>query len=178
MANQPISATVFASAHPDIVKRTHVSRLLFSVAMLLVGVLVFVFVLGEDHRPPALTMLLMVIGTALVLSGLFCLFWKSKVMVYAPTGSVTKEHSLFFDLKYIDRLREGIEKGSLSAEAGIKSEGSGNVRMDVILSQDNQFVAIQLFQFVPYTYVPITAIYYYIGVEAASWAAFLAECKA
>ena len=39
MATKTIDATLFASSHPDIVKRTSVSGLIFSVAMLLVGVL-------------------------------------------------------------------------------------------------------------------------------------------
>ena len=41
MATQAIDATIFASTHPDIAKRTSVSGLIFSVAMLLLGVLVF-----------------------------------------------------------------------------------------------------------------------------------------
>ena len=41
MATQTIDATLFASSHPDIVKRTSVSGLIFSVAMLLVGVFIF-----------------------------------------------------------------------------------------------------------------------------------------
>ena len=43
MATQTIDATLFASSHPDIVKRTSVSGLIFSVAMLLVGVFIFGF---------------------------------------------------------------------------------------------------------------------------------------
>ena len=35
MATQAIDATIFASTHPDIAKRTSVSGLIFSVAMLL-----------------------------------------------------------------------------------------------------------------------------------------------
>ena len=41
----------------------------------------------------------MVLGTAFFLLGIFRLFWKSKEVVYIPTGSVTKERSVFFDLK-------------------------------------------------------------------------------
>ena len=41
MATKTIDATLFASSHPDIVKRTSVSGLIFSVAMLLVGVFIF-----------------------------------------------------------------------------------------------------------------------------------------
>ena len=80
----------------------------------------------------------MVLGTAFFLLGIFRLFWKSKEVVYVPTGSITKERSLFFDLKHMGKLKEMIEKGQLSTEGGVKSEGSGNVRLDVILSQDNK----------------------------------------
>ena len=106
-------------------------------------------------------MLLMVLGTAFFLLGIFRLFWKSKEVVYIPTGSITKERSVFFDLKHMGKLKEMIEKGQLSIEEGVKSEGSGNVRLDVILSQDNKFAAVQLFQFVPYTYTPVTSVNYY-----------------
>lgn len=41
MATQTIDATLFASTHPDIVKRTSVSGLIFSVTMLVVGISTF-----------------------------------------------------------------------------------------------------------------------------------------
>ena len=105
------------------------------------------------------------------------MFWKSKEMVYLPTGSVTKERSMFFDLKHIGELTEMIERGNPDCEAGIKSESSGNVRMDIMISQDNKFAALQLFQFVPYTYTPVTSVRYFTGSEAAAVSAFLSKCR-
>ena len=52
-----------------------------------------------------------------------------------------------------------VNSGSFSADSNIKSEASGNIRMDVILSADKKFAAVQLFQFVPYNYQPITSAY-------------------
>ena len=167
MATQAIDATIFASTHPDIAKRTSVSGLIFSVAMLLLGILIFASTFEVTDRSSTLSMLLMVLGTAFFLLGIFRLFWKSKEVVYIPTGSITKERSVFFDLKHMGKLKEMIEK----------SEGSGNVRLDVILSQDNKFAAVQLFQFVPYTYTPVTSVHYYTGNDAATISAFLAKCK-
>lgn len=177
MATQAIDATIFASTHPDIVKRTSISGLIFSAVMLLLGILVFVSTFEVTDRSSTLSMLLMVLGTAFFLLGIFRLFWKSKEVVYLPTGSVTKERSIFFDLKHMGKLKEMIEKGHLTLEDGVKSEGSGNVRMDVILSQDNKFADIQLFQFVPYTYTPVTSVHYYTGNDAATVSAFLSKCK-
>ena len=89
MATQTIDATLFASSHPDIVKRTSVSGLIFSVAMLLVGVFIFASIFEMSDKSSTLSMALMVLGAAFVLLGVFRLFWKSKEVVYLPTGSVT-----------------------------------------------------------------------------------------
>ena len=78
MATQTIDATLFASSHPDIVKRTSVSGLIFSVAMLLVGVFIFASIFEMSDKSSTLSMALMVLGTAFVLLGVFRLFWKSK----------------------------------------------------------------------------------------------------
>lgn len=86
MATQTIDATLFASSHPDIVKRTSVSGLIFSVAMLLVGVFIFASIFEMSDKSSTLSMALMVLGTAFVLLGVFRLFWKSKEVVYFADG--------------------------------------------------------------------------------------------
>lgn len=177
MATQTIDATIFASTHPDIAKRTSVSGLIISSVMLLAGVLAFVSTFELEDRSSTLSMGLMVLGTGLVLVGVFRLFWKSKEVVYLPTGSIAREQSLFFDLKNMDRLSEMVKKGSFSVDNSLKGEASGNIRMDIILSEDTKFAAVQLFQFVPYTYNPITAVCYFTNGEATALAAFLKKCK-
>ena len=161
---QTIDATIFASSHPDIAKRTSVSGVLISSVMLLVGILAFVSTFELDDKSSTVSMALMVLGTGLFLMGIFRLFWKSKEVIYLPTKSVAKEHSIFFDLKHMDALRNLVNSGSFSAGSNIKSEASGNIRMDVILSADKKFAAVQLFQFIPYTYQPITSVQYWILV--------------
>ena len=113
----------------------------------------------------------------LFLMGIFRLFWKSKEVIYLPTKSVAKEHSIFFDLKHMDALRNLVNSGSFSAGSNIKSEASGNIRMDVILSADKKFAAVQLFQFIPYTYQPITSVQYFTDEQASAVIAFLAKSK-
>lgn len=174
---QTIDATIFASTHPDIAKRTSVSRVLISSAMLLVAILAFVSTFELDDKSSTASMALMVLGTGLFLMGIFRLFWKSKEVIYLPTKSVAKEHSVFFDLKHIDTLKNFVNSGSFSADLKIKSEASGNIRMDVILSADKKFAAVQLFQFVPYTYLPITSVQYFTNEEASAVVAFLSKSK-
>lgn len=177
MATQTIDATIFASSHPDIAKRTSISGIVFSCIMLLIGILSFASTFELEDKSSTISMALMVFGTGLFLVGIFRMFWKSKEVVYVPTGSVAKEQSVFFDLKHMDKLKELVNFGNLSMDSGIKSETSGNLRMDIILSEDNKFAAVQLFQFIPYTYQPITTVHYFTNGEAATIAAFLAKSK-
>lgn len=175
--SQTMDATIFASSHPDIVKRTCISGIIFSFLMLLLGVLAFVFTFELHTHSSALSMGVMVLGTALCLIGIFRLFWKSKEVVYAPTGSVARERTVFFDLKHKDTLKDIITSGSFSAPVAIPSESSGNLRLDVIFSEDKKFAAVQLFQFVPYTYQPITVVRYFTNESAAAVYAFLMNSK-
>ena len=177
MATQAIDATIFASSHPDIAKRTSISGLLISCVMLLIGILSFASTFELEDKSSTVSMALMVFGTGLFLLGIFRLFWKSKEVVYVPTGSIAKERSIFFDLKHMDKLTDLVNSGSFSADSKIKSEASGNIRMDVIPSADNKFAAVQLFQFVPYTYQPVTAVHYFTNDAAAAVAAFLTKSQ-
>ena len=93
------------------------------------------------------------------------------------TKSFDNEHIIFFDLKHMDALRNLVNSGSFSAGSHIKSEASGNIRMDVILSADKKFAAVQLFQFIPYTYQPITSVQYFTDEQASAVIAFLTKSK-
>lgn len=177
MAIQTIDATIFASSHPDIAKRTSISGLIFSSLILLVGVLAFVSTFEMEDRSSTLSMGLMVLGTGMFLIGIFRLFWKSKEVVYVPTGSVAKEQSIFFDLKHMEQLKDMVQTGEFPADVKLKGENNGNIRMDVILSEDKNFAAVQLFQFVPYTYNPITSVHYFTNGKASAMAAFLSKCR-
>ena len=174
---QTVDATIFASTHPDIAKRTSVSGVLISSAMLLVAILAFASTFELDDKSSTASMALMGLVTGLFLMGIFRLFWRSKEVIYLPTKSVAKEHSIFFDLKHIDTLKNLVNSGAFSADLKIKSEASGNIRMDVIFSADKKFAAVQLFQFVPYMYQPITSVQYFTNEEAAAVVAFLAKSK-
>ena len=146
---QTIDATIFASTHPVIAKRISVSGVLISSVMLLIGILAFASTFELDDKSSTTSMALMVLGTGLFLIGIFRL----------------------------DALKNLVNSGSFSADSKIKSEASGNIRMDVILSADKKFAAVQLFQFVPYTYQPITSVQYFTNEKASAIVAFLSKSK-
>ncbi len=177
MAKQSNNATAVAYPHPDIVKRTSLSGLIISGVMILAGILVFFATFHLEDKGSALGMGLMVLGSGLFLGGVFRLFWKSKQLVYLPTGSVTKAESYFFDLKNMDKLKGMVNSGTFTGDTNLKCEASGNLRLDVMISEDKQFAAVQLFQFVPYVYNTVTPVQYFTNGEASDVAAFLLKCK-
>jgi hypothetical protein len=144
---------------------------------MLLGILLFlgVFILPDPSSAGAMLMLLLGIGCFFF--GLVRLFQKFKHAVYLPTGGVLKSHQLYFDLKELSQLQTLAADKKLCAEAPVKSTHSGNVRMDVTLSSDGKFAAVQLHQFVPYVYKPVSNAYYYEGHEAAAVSAFVQRCK-
>lgn len=173
----PNSGTLICvSAHPDVAKRTCIPSIFYSLAMALAGVLLFATVFEMHDRSATFSMILMVLGSILIIYGVYRLFWKSKENIYLPTGSLTREQSYFFDLKYLNTLTDMVNQDTLGSDASVKSDASGNVRLDVVLSVDNRFAAVQLFRFVPYSYAPVTSVHYYTGADAALVSAFLARC--
>lgn len=177
MLNQLNHATIFACSHPNTVKRTSSVSLLFSGATVLAGISAFILTFQLSDKSSATCMGLMVLGTALFLLGTFGLVWKSKELVYVPTNSVTKEHTLLFNIKYQDQLTNLLNSGSFPHDLSIRSEAGGTVRMDLIVSKDQKFAAVQLFQFTDYTYHPLTGICYFADCEAESVASFWSKSK-
>lgn len=175
MTTQSIDVNVFSFAHPNITKRTNVSGLISAFLLIAIGVAALITMGQMSDKASSFTYALMTVGVAFIGFGVYRLFSNSKESIYMPTGSVTKEKSLFFDLKHLDDLKQNIFSGEFPADSAIKSEQTGNVRMDVVISRDNQFAAVQLFQFVPYAYQPITSIRYYSADEIESLASFLVQ---
>lgn len=175
--SQVIEPNIFVSIHPDVVKRVSTSNLVLSLSMLVGGMAAFIASFQMKDPSSTISMFLMVLGTALLLSGVFRLFWKSREMVYAPTGSVTKESTTYFDAKYQERLVTLLESGDFNSDMKIKGGNSGNLRLDVLISQDSKFAAVQLFQFIPYTYTPVTKVFYLTGAKAMELRTFLQHAK-
>lgn len=177
MSTQTIQSSIFASLHADVAKRINLSSVILSVLFCLAGVTLFVLTLSLEDRSSATGLGLMVLGTGLILLAVFRFSWLSTKKVYLPTGSLVKEQVLFFDLKYLDDLKQLIDSGNFTLDLHFKSEVSGNIRLDVMLSEDHEFAAVQLFQFVPYHYQSVTPVRYYVGAEASQLASFLAASR-
>lgn len=160
--------------HPDIVQRMDVNSLMASVLMGLAGLILLLSIAGFDDPTSTLAMFLLVMGIALVLVSVSRLLCRTKRKVYQPTGSPLVEHTYFFPMKHLPLLQALVSNGcdGISCPT-LHSSPSGSVRLDVLQSKDHAFVALQLFEFIPYTYQPLTPPTYYREQQAADLADFL-----
>ena len=169
-------ATLFASSYPTIEKRISVPGVVLSLIMLLAGIVLFLLVWLCDLHTSTVSMALMVAGIALILWAVFRLFWKVNKRIYTPTGSVVEERTLYFGQEDLNRLVDCFENRCWERLQGIHATVHGGVRMDILASKDGQFAAVQLFQYVPHTYTPVTSICTYEESDAGKVADFLARC--
>ncbi|MDR0976416.1 MAG: hypothetical protein LBL78_01480 [Prevotellaceae bacterium] len=173
--SQHLDASYLASAHPHIGQRFDVANLVISIVLIIVGITAFAGISLLDRPSSALGMTMMVTGLFLFLYGCVRLFRRLRSVVYLPTQSALRKHSLYFDLATLTNLRELVDKHNFAAVVNLRGSGSGNVRMDVLLSRCGSFAAVQLFQFIPYNYTPVSDIAYFSGDEAERFALFVRQ---
>lgn len=156
----------FAVPHADVARRTHVAAVTFSIALIVLGIGAFVVSFSAGDAGSTLSLSLMTGGSLLLLWGLFSLFWTSKQWVYLPTSSALSQDSLFFDVVDMGKLLSAFQLPTAPSEHVAQVKPNGNVRLDFVFSRDRQFVAAQLYRFVPYTYEPVSPVFYFTGFQS------------
>ena len=100
------------------------------------------------------------------------LFGLKKCLVYMPTGSPVKVSRYNYHADAIAPLQRIIESDGKGLTAAVKAfraqkQAIGNVELDVCISQDKNFVALQLLQFGDeYAYHPISKPVFFEGEQA------------
>ena len=68
----------------------------------------------------------------------------------------------------LQNLQQVMVKNDFSGTSRFTFKEGGNGRLDYLASKDGRFVAVQLLQFVPYSYEPITGVFYYTDDDAVA----------
>ena len=158
--------SLFTNVHEHVARRTDIRSIIFSIILILVGGLAFYFSIIEENESSSLSMLIMTLGAACLLVGVFRLFWKSHSWFYTPTDSRISVKSEFYEAADFRSLKSVLDGCCFSGEKTVKSGNTGGIRMDYMYSKDRKFAAVQLFQFSSYIYQPVTEVYYYRDMTA------------
>jgi hypothetical protein len=162
----PVEETLLSATHPQLEKHISVKQIIVSSSIALSGVIGIIFSFVVDKSESTLSMAFLSIGIILMLFALYRLFTKSKETIYKPTGSKISLGSLYMDTVELQNLKQMMVKNEFSSSSRLAFKEGGNGRLDYQMSKDGRFVAIQLLQFVPYTYEAVTGVYYYTDDDA------------
>lgn len=99
------------------------------------------------------------LAVILLIFGFYRLLCKRTHLVYLPTNSEMVEGSFFFDAQDLESLKRGLTEEQLVDYSKYTFMKSGNGRLDYIVSKDGNFVAVQLYQYIPYTFEAASEIY-------------------
>lgn len=158
---------LLSASHPNTTKHTSVYSIIVSTILILLGLAAVLFTLNMKETSSISAMALLTVGVILLLVAIYRLFWRSKELVYIPTGSPIVEGSSFLDVCDLQDMADVLNQGSFDTPQHLPLKMSGNARMDYLISKDSEFAAVQLYHFVPYTYEPASRIYYFTGQDAA-----------
>ncbi len=162
-------ARLLCASHPHITKHTSVFSLVVSSIIALAGITVILIALGLNQTASTLCMSLLTAGTILLLISVYRFFWKSKEMVYLPTGSIVREGTCYLNIDDLQPMHELLEQGGFESLKNVQIKMSGNARLDYMISRDGKFAAAQLYRFIPYNYEPFSRVYYYTEADAVSF---------
>lgn len=99
------------------------------------------------------------------------MFGLSTSVIYAPTNSKITTRQNEYSAESGERLEKILEAAPESVpgmieKTKIQPASLGNIRLDICLSQDHQFAAVQLLRFADFTYHPLTDMKVYKGKAA------------
>ena len=162
----PVEETLFSSTHVHLDKHISVKQILVSSLIALAGIVAIVLMSVLDASDSTLSMVLLTIGVIMLLYSFYRFFTQSHEVIYKPTGSEVRRGTLYMDSAELQHLQQMIKKNDFTSSSRLVFKEGGNGRLDYLVSKDNRFVALQLFQFVPYTYESISDKLYYTDDDA------------
>lgn len=147
-------------------KKLHYPTLFTSIVLLISGTLLLYYSEKWLQTIPTLQMFILVLGFVLFTYTLFLLFARTKRWVYTPTGSLIKRESIYMKEEDATRLANALKKGDPFSLATLPIQRSSNCYLDMLLSSDEEFIAVQMMRLEGFKYEPDSPVYTYRGEEA------------
>jgi hypothetical protein len=172
METQDIKTT----QHSQIVKKINYSNIVLSIVFVIAGLSTFFITSGMDKEKSSLIMSLYFLAVCLIIVGIVLFFIKGKYDVYQKTNSPVKYTVLAFEKKDMNTLKDILAQDQFIKGSPISFIPNSNSHLDVIVSKDNQFVAAQLKEFIPFTFQAATPVYYFYESSASAFIDYLKQC--
>lgn len=117
------------------------------------------------------------IGATLIVLGIILLLVKYKRNVYEKTGSAVKYNSYFFAKEKLAGIENLLSLEDIQNAKPVKFESTGGAKIEYMASGDKQFLAVQLFDYKPFVFEPVSPILYFTESKATDLINFFEKCK-
>lgn len=158
-------------SNKEVVKQTQVSMV--AVGLLIAAVLCAV--VGASYQDPNSSMptSMFTLSGILFLGGIVKLFVSRSCYMFKPTKSRLKSVTMYFDVHESDALQACVEMKRFADLSHLKREKDSGIKLDALIANDGKFAAVQVSEYVPYTYETVTPVICYYGEEAQVLAAYV-----
>ncbi len=177
MESQNIQKDIHTATQGSIVKKNNGMMMIISSFILCAGVASIYACYQQPDTKSSLSMFLLMVGILLTIAGISLFFMKYRQWVYVSTGSRVKVDHRLFDKSQSERLKTLLSKGEFAGGQPVSFVNNSTARLDFVMSEDNQYAAVQLFDFVAFVYEPITPVYSYTGQQASGIIEYIQRCE-
>lgn len=159
----------------EIAKRTNIS--VVAVVFVLVALAFGGWGMTFDDLNSSLPTFLFTAAAILFFSGMIKLLVSRRRYVYLPTKSALKLKTLYFDVHTRDELQDCLKMKRFDELSHIKREKDNGVKVEAMLSGDRQFAAVQVLEYIPYSFEAVTPVMYFYKEDACKLSAALLAGK-
>lgn len=149
----------------EIAKQTNIS--IVAIVVMVVGIALGVLGILFDDPNSSMPTFLFTLAALLVFGGLVKLLVSRTCYVYLPTKSRLALSKYYFDVHAGDEVQNCLQMKRFDDLSRIKREKDNGVKVEAMLAADGQFAAIQVLEYVPYSFEAVTPVMCYYGDEAA-----------
>lgn len=152
------------ASNNEVVKKNTIS----GIALGLLVVAVACVIAGKSFEDPnsAMPTFFFTAAAFLLLGGIVKFFVGRNGYLFKPTKSRLKKVTAYFDVHESDALQACVEMKRFEELKRLKREKDTGVRLEAMVADDGKFAAVQISEYIPYTYEAITPVRCYYGEEA------------
>lgn len=116
-------------------------------------------------------------GSILILGGIIALSMSKKTLVHSPSGNKIMSYTYFFPPVEKEKIKQICASSQFHQLKSISNSENG-LQMDIYLSKNGSYGAIQLYEYIPYKYEICSPLYEYEGDDATALAEFIKTLSA
>lgn len=154
----------------EVVKKSSIS--VAAIGMLTIAVLAVAWALNIEDPNSMLSTFLYTLAVILLIVSVIKFLNGRSGYLFIPTGSRVKKMTLYFDNKESQRLLDCMQNKKFDDLLRMKRQVNTGVKVDAMIAGDSKFAAVQVSEYIPYTYEPVSPVICYYGEDASKFVGF------